>query len=78
MDANTDSNIYFNTVDAEMGEALLAKNQKNGVDIKSLAVDPLFVDPANGDFRLKPESPALKLGFIPIDVSKAGLVKHNK
>jgi len=32
-------------------------------------------DPANGDFRLRPDSPALKLGFVPIDVSKVGLVK---
>ena len=32
-----------------------------------------FVDPANGDFRLRPDSPALKLGFVPIDLSKIGL-----
>ena len=38
--------------------------------------NPMFVDPANGDFRLKSDSPALKLGFIPIDVSKIGLRKH--
>jgi hypothetical protein len=32
----------------------------------------LFADPAKGDFTLRPESPALKLGFQPIDVSKVG------
>jgi hypothetical protein len=34
--------------------------------------DPMFVDPDNGDFTLRPESPALALGFQPIDVSQAG------
>jgi hypothetical protein len=38
-----------------------------------LIADPMFVDPAQGDYRLKPESPALRLGFQPIDVSGIGL-----
>jgi hypothetical protein len=33
----------------------------------------MFVDPEKGDFRLKPNSLALKLGFIPFDMSKVGL-----
>lgn len=49
------------------------KAQSEGIDVHSLAVDPMFVDPANGDFRLKPDSPALKLGFVPFDMSKVGL-----
>jgi hypothetical protein len=72
-DADTDFNIYYCVGDSALGQAMLKKQQRDGVDVHSLAVDPLFVDPANGDFRLKPESPALKLGFIPIDVSKIGL-----
>jgi hypothetical protein len=35
--------------------------------------DPLFVDRAHLNFRLKPESPAFKLGFQPIPVEKIGL-----
>jgi len=36
-------------------------------------IDPLFVDAQNGDFRLKNDSPALKLGFQQIPVGKIGL-----
>ncbi|HIK92676.1 MAG TPA: right-handed parallel beta-helix repeat-containing protein [Planctomycetes bacterium] len=72
-DADTDDNIYFCAGDPALGQKMLKKQQRDGVDAHSQAVDPLFVDPANGDFRLKPESPALKLGFIPIDVSRIGL-----
>ena len=35
--------------------------------------NPLFVDPKNGDFRLKPGSPAGKIGFTPFDDTKTGL-----
>jgi len=46
--------------------------KKKGLDTHSLVTDPLFVDPAKDDFTLKPESPALKLGFKPIDLSRMG------
>ncbi len=41
-----------------------------GYDEHTVFADPMFVDPERGDYRLKPESPALKLGFQPIDVSE--------
>lgn len=44
-----------------------------GFDTNSVVADPLFVDLANEDFRLKAESPALKLGFEQIDLSRVGL-----
>jgi hypothetical protein len=48
--------------------------QAKGVDRHSLVADPLFVNAAACDFRLKPNSPAItKLGFQPIDVSRCGL-----
>lgn len=37
--------------------------------------DPLFVDLKNLDFRLKPESPAYKMGFIEIPFKQIGLMK---
>ena len=42
-------------------------------DRRSIVADPLFVDVQSRDFRLKAGSPALKLGFEPIDVSRIGL-----
>ena len=56
-----------------MSQAVLDKKQREAVDAHSLATDPLFVDPENGDFRFKPNSPALKMGIVLIDISKIGL-----
>ncbi|MBX3179293.1 MAG: right-handed parallel beta-helix repeat-containing protein [Candidatus Hydrogenedentes bacterium] len=39
--------------------------------------DPMFVDPENGDYRLKPESPARGLGFEEIPFEKIGLYKDD-
>lgn len=35
--------------------------------------DPLFVDAARGDYRLKPDSPAYKLGFQRLPIEQMGL-----
>ena len=50
------------------------KGVSNGVTEQDNLVgeDPLFVDEANGDWRLRPDSPILKLGFQPIDLSEIG------
>jgi len=34
-----------------------------GQERNSIVADPMFVDPVAGDYRVKPESPVLKLGF---------------
>lgn len=46
--------------------------QLAGADAHSVVADPLFVDPEHGDFTLRPESPAWKLGFEPIPFGDIG------
>jgi hypothetical protein len=46
--------------------------QAAGNDRQSQIADPLFVAPDHDDFRLRPESPAFKLGFKPIPVEQIG------
>ena len=70
-----DRNLYYCAADPELGQTMLREHRRDGVDAHSLAADPLFVDPANGDFRLQPGSPALRLGFAPIDFTRIGLQK---
>ena len=72
-DAKTDFNLYYCAVDPELGIQMLDKQQGDGVDANSRATDPMFVDPKKGDFRLKPGSPALEMGIVPIDLSLVGL-----
>ncbi|MEW6358652.1 MAG: right-handed parallel beta-helix repeat-containing protein [Planctomycetota bacterium] len=70
-----DSNCYWN----EAGTAVefagedLAEWQARGHDKNSIIADPKFVNAKKYDFRLKPDSPAFKLGFKQIDMSKVGL-----
>ncbi|MFC5456997.1 right-handed parallel beta-helix repeat-containing protein [Prosthecobacter fluviatilis] len=47
--------------------------QNAGWDKHSLVADPLFEDWEKDDFRLKPESPAFKLGFKKIPVEEIGI-----
>ena len=51
--------------------------RSEGFDRHSIVADPLFVNPEQGDYRLRPESPALKLGFRPIPVERIGPYKDD-
>jgi len=70
-----DNNIYWDarSLDIPFAGMTFAEWQAKGFDQHSRIADPLFVDAPNRDFRLKPDSPALELGFQPIDASKIGL-----
>lgn len=64
-----DDNLYWNSGGsvAYQGKTVAAWQQL-GQDVHSLIADPRFVDPAHADFALKPDSPAFRLGFAPIDL----------
>jgi hypothetical protein len=76
-ECKADDNLYYCFADAGWGRKHLETEQPFGVETHSLAADPLFVDFEKGDFRLKPESPALKLGFQPVDWSAIGLLPNH-
>jgi len=47
--------------------------QALGRDVQGAVADPLFKNAGKRDFRLKPGSPAEKIGFKPFDFSEAGV-----
>ncbi|MBI5834845.1 MAG: right-handed parallel beta-helix repeat-containing protein [Armatimonadetes bacterium] len=74
-----DSNLYWNRRGnaPRWGDLDLAAWQAKGQDVDSVVADPMFVDPEHGDYRLKPGSPAAKVGFKPWDYSKAGRLTNH-
>jgi parallel beta-helix repeat protein len=67
-------NVYWKVGGGEvdfMG-LTLEEWQARGQDIGSIIADPKFTDPAGGDYSLAADSPALGIGFQPIDVSTVG------
>lgn len=67
-------NIYWDVRGGKMRFDGNSWNQwrKRGQDRESIIADPLFVNAGNYDFRLKPGSPALELGFQQIDMTSVG------
>jgi len=71
-----DRNCYWDASGREVsfvGKSLEDWCEQTGHDCNSIIADPLFADPQGRDFRLKADSPVLKLGFEPFDYSKAGV-----
>jgi len=72
-DCAVDTNIFYCAKNVEQAKKHIENKRKTGIEKNSITADPLFEDVANANFKLKPESPALKLGFKQIDMSKIGL-----
>lgn len=71
-----DENLYWHTGGADQlrfYRHTFAEWQALGLDRNSRVADPRFAQAAGHDFRLPPDSPALRLGFQPLDISRVGL-----
>jgi hypothetical protein len=68
-------NDWGKEVDANLfpDEPALAVAQKAGTDAHSAFGDPEFIKAAVGDYRVKPGSPALKLGFKNFPMNQFGV-----
>jgi len=73
-----ENNLYWNVgLEGIPGQLKLAGTKleawrQRGHDRRSLVEDPQFVALGQDDFRLKPTSPAFRVGFQPIDLSSVG------
>ena len=72
-DCNADKNIFYCAGNVDIAKKYVESKREDGIEKNSIVADPLFIDIANANFQLKPESPALRLGFKQIDMSKIGL-----
>ena len=75
-----DRNVYWpgqttnvNMNAGQKGGPDWASWRATGEDANSVIADPLFTDFARHDYRLKPDSPALKLGFADLPYAEMGL-----
>jgi membrane-associated protease RseP (regulator of RpoE activity) len=59
-------------VEPQPADGLAAQSNR---DEHSIVADAMFIDPANGDFRVKDGSPALKLGFENFPMDQFGVKK---
>ena len=55
----------------------LTKSQEYGIEHHSRAGDPLFVDPDNGDYSLKNESPVYAMGWKNFPMDQFGVVDED-
>nr|WP_299074367.1 peptide-binding protein [uncultured Allomuricauda sp.] len=65
-----DSNLFITN------EADKTKFLQNQTDINSIVGNPMFFDAKNGDFRVKEQSPALKMGFKNFPMDEFGVISE--
>ena len=66
---NTQGEVKYST---QASLPTLDAAQAAGMEEDSVCADPLFANPAEGDFTLSPDSPAFSIGFVPFDHSICG------
>ena len=76
----SDYNCYWDTrtKNVMFADKSFSEWKKSGKDQHSVVADPLFLDPADFDFRFRNLSVARKIRFTPFDYSKAGTYGSNE
>jgi hypothetical protein len=70
------NNVYYNAGEQMPSTPKFLEGMRaHGIGETDIYADPLFRDIEHGDYRLKPDSPALKLRIKSIDLSNVGLTK---
>lgn len=72
-DCKADHNLYWNTAEPSLPQKHLEDERIHGIELESRAMDPGFVDAANGDYRLSRDSPVRELGIDEDPAALAGL-----
>jgi hypothetical protein len=72
-DSLIDNNLYWYEENPKVAEEQLKALQAAGHERRGLVADPQFADIEKGDFSIPDKSPALGLGFRPIDMASIGL-----
>ena len=67
--AQSDFNLFFQCGDEK---SYLERQRQAGHEIHSQIADPLFVNPEQDDYCLRPQSPAFQLEFDAIDLARIG------
>ncbi len=67
-----DLNLLHNPNISETAPALQLQKQ-SALDKNSITANAMFIDPANGDYRVAKNSPAIKLGFKNFPMDKFGV-----
>ena len=73
IDGKWGKELDYNFFVATAGE--MRKFAQNGCDANSDFGDPRFINPEKGDFRVKDDSPALKIGFVNFPMNQFGVTK---
>ena len=75
-----DKNLYWHAKKGPIrfGRLTLAEWQAKGMDAKSVIADPLFASPEKNDFTLAAQSPASRVGFVPLDLATVGPRKGDR
>ena len=77
-----DYNVVFSEIGCVLHEPVITKLEgvdsfndwrELGFDAHSITTDPGLADARNNDYALKPDSPAFRVGFVPLDYSTVGL-----